>query len=171
MTGPPVAVLPDPWVPCFAVAQTRLWAGLTSFGAGTLVATNNDAHYVPIFMPCDATLYAIRFAAANGTGNYDLGVYDSALNRIASSGSTAMTAAGIKTLSLPDLRFRGGDVIYAALALSNTAGQVIRPLFANNSMQRGVGVGAQASALPLPNPAVPASIAYGVFPWFAFGVR
>ncbi|MCI0408846.1 MAG: hypothetical protein L0191_09825, partial [Acidobacteria bacterium] len=78
----------------------------------------NTALYVPVWFPEDSTLSAITFFASNGTGNYDLGLYDSSLARIASSGSTAMSAAGIKSLSLSSLAVTSDQIYYAALALS-----------------------------------------------------
>lgn len=163
-------ILPNPWIPEEPYRHISN-VGVTSFGNGTVVSSNNDAHYVPIILPCDVTIYSISFYAANGTGNYDLGLYDSSLARLASSGSTAMSAAGVKTLSLSDMRFLGGDLIYGALSLSNTAGTVLRPVYAVSSLE-GFGWGHEASALPLPATATPVTTTgYVNIPLFAFGVR
>lgn len=164
-------VLPDPWIPWnfHQEAKTPTDVVVTS---GAIVTANNHAHYWPVVFPCDATVYALRMAATNGTGNYDIGFYDAALNQLASSGSTAMSAAGIKTLTLPELRVKGGVLYYAAFAFSSTSGTVIRAAYTIAAMTRAVGHGIQASALPLPNPGVPTSAAaYLVAPVFAFGVR
>lgn len=160
--------LPNPYVPYEIYLEAAVCAA-TTFGAGVLVTTNNDATYLPVSFPCDAVVTSIGFAAANGTGNYDLGLYDPDLRRLASSGSTAMSAAGVKTLSLGALKVYGGVPYYAALALSDASGQVVRG--ASTSAYRGLGNGMEASALPLPSTATPVSTRlYGV-PLFAFGVR
>lgn len=162
--------LPDPWIPWEPYNAIRSTITLSSMGHGTIFASNNDSILVPFTLPCDATLYRLSFFAANGTGNYDLALYSSELARLASTGSTAMTAAGVKSLTIPEMRFKGGSVLFAALALSNTLGQVLR-IVGNLSQQRGFGVGFQASALPLPDPYVPTTPALAGTPLFAFGVR
>lgn len=132
----------------------------------------NRAIYVPQSFPTDCTIYSISFAANNGSNNYDLGLYDGNLNKIASSGSTAMSAAGVKTLTFSDYRVYAGNIIYGALVLSGTAGSVL-------NMQLTVAIPSQtfgwaqealgSTALPSSmTPAVPAST---YVPIFAFGVR
>lgn len=170
MPAPRPMVLPDPWIPWEPYNSLAVGA-VSSYGSGAGVATNNDATYLPIILPCDVTIYSLSFAATNGTGNYDLGLYNSALERLASTGSTAMSAAGIKTLSIADMRFHGGDLIYAALAMSSTSGTILRAVY-GVALMEGYGWGHQASALPLPNPMVPVTTAaYTTNPVFAFGVR
>ena len=145
--------------------------GSTGLAAGALAGANNTATYVPIWLPCDAVIYELRFRAANGTGNYDLGIYDKDFNRIASTGSTAMSASGTKTLSLSNRYVKGGELaFYAALALSSTSGTILR---CNGTVARWrmSGVLQQLTALPLPNPATPISPTDTVIPVFALGVR
>lgn len=163
-------VLPDPWIPSEPYRTVNNTLTLSSMGHGALVGTNNDAILTPFVLPCDMTIYQVKFFAGNGTGNYDLGLYNSSLVRLASTGSTAMSAAGVKTLSLSDTHLAGGDLIYAALALSSTAGTVLRQV-ANLSQLRGFGVGQQASAVPLPDPFVPVTPTGAILPLIAFGVR
>lgn len=163
--------LPDPWIPSTIADELTSILILSALGTGTIVATNNDAHFVPIVPPCDAILYSMSFAAANGTGNYDLGLYDASLSLLASSGSTAMSASGIKTLSLPNIRVRAGELYYAAAAFSSSSAQVFRPNYAVGQA-KGSGWGFQASALPLPSTATPVTTTnYSVIPIFAFGIR
>lgn len=164
-------VLPDPWVPLNELQQVRGLSGLTGVNAGQVVNTNNDAHLIPVTFPCDCSLYAIYLNATNATGNYDLGLYDSALRRLTSKGSTAMANA-IQTHSFSDMRVRAGDLYYLAAAFSSTAGNASRYQWATTGLARGVGFGIQASALPLPDPFVPASYAtYSFTPVLALGVR
>lgn len=161
--------LPDPWIPVDPGDKISSVFAISSIGAGTIVSTNNDAHYIPVVFPCDATLYALRFAGANTTGNYDLGLYDANLTRLASTGSTALSAA-IQSLSLPDMRVRAGELYYCALAMSSTSGQAFRPNYSVSQM-RGFGIGREASALPLPSTGNPGAPVNSVIPIFAFGVR
>lgn len=163
-------LLPDPyfdpltWDP--AVASTGV-----SWASGAIVAANNQAMYLPQIFPVRATLYALRFFAGNGTGNYDLGVYDASFNRIASTGSTAMTAAGVKTLTLPELAVTAGTMLYAALALSLTTGTILRAAFSPAWPMIQTGMVVEASALPLPDPATPVQNTLASLPIFVWGVR
>ena len=81
-----------------------------------------------------------------------------------------MSAAGTKTLSLPDIRVRAGEVFYAALALSSGTGTAFRISYSLLQLVPSQ-MAQQASALPLPNPATPAALASAYMPVFAFGVR
>lgn len=163
-------VLPDPWIhgDFLAEVQRQATGVLTT---GTIAPANNDALYTPIVFPCDCTIYALRMSATNTSGNYDLGFYDAALNRIASKGSTAMANA-IQTLTLPELRVIGGELYYAAASFSSNLATVVRAA-GGVGLHRSLGFGLQNTAHPLPDPAVPASVAAtsAVSPIFAFGVR
>lgn len=163
-------MMPDPWVPLGAHLEANSFGSVTAFLAGTIVASNNVALYCPVIFPADCTLYALRFMAANGTGNYDIGLYNSSFARLASSGAVAMSAAGLKTLSLSDIRVTAGDLYYMAIALSSSSGQVQRSVSSVNSLIPA-GVAQQASAMPLPNPMVPATMGGTSFPLMAFGIR
>lgn len=167
---PTPMILPDPWFCGDVYAQLYKQAAIT-ITHGAIVATNNDALYAPIVFPCDATLYAMRICSTNTSGNYDLGLYDAALNRLSSKGSTAL-ASGINTHTLPEIRVIGGETYYAACAFSNNAASIIRGSLAVTGLQRSMGFGLQASAFPLPNPAAPGTpVGTSVVPIFAFGVR
>jgi hypothetical protein len=114
--------LADPYVP-HTYAEL---AGLGTQGLGTgNWPVANKALCLPVVFPYPCQLYSIAFVAVNGTGNYDLGLYDGYSKvRIASSGTTAMSAAGAKTLSSsPDMRVDPGKLYYAALALSSGSGR------------------------------------------------
>lgn len=167
----PAVRLPDPYIPEYPWTEISAMGSFSSISDGTLVASNNDAHFVPVIFPCAATVYSISFAATNGTGNYDIGLYDNTLARIVSSGSTAMSAAGVKTLSC-NVRVEAGLTYWAALAFSSTSGQTMRPLYSATLPLRTMLWGFQASALPLPSTATPVTTtAYQVAPILAFGVR
>lgn len=154
-------------------AGVKAGFGFGGYAGGGLANANNDAHYLPITFPVDCTLYAMRFAATNGNGNYDVGLYNSSLSLMYSSGSTAMTAAGIKTLTLPEVRVRAGELYYGALGLSLTTASVLRLQVVTGGNFGAFGWGYEASAVPLPSTATPVDspTAYTIVPVFAFGVR
>lgn len=166
-------VLPDPWIPLEPYAQAAGYAALSTPSTGTLVGTGNRALFLPIVFPASVTVTALRTMGGNTTGNYDLGFYQvdpftNAISLVASSGSTGLSVA-ILEVAL-NYRVTAGRLYFAALALSSTSGQVVRP---NYSAVGGIGIGgfAQDSALPLPSTATPVAYAQNVFPQFAFGVR
>lgn len=133
--------------------------------------TANKAIYVPIIFPYPCTLTSIAFAAGNGTGNYDLGFYDGYSKvRLGSTTSTAMTAAGKKTLTFTQpLRVDAGRVYYGALALSSTSGSMVsRGLLFRHAIL--CGLGEQTSSLPLPSTAAPTTCTSSYMPLFIFGV-
>ena len=166
---PPAHVLPSPWFPNDVnIAMSPMGSNVAAAAANWPAA--DRALFVPVSFPADCTLTDIRFRAGNGTGNYDLGFYLADFTRLASTGSTAMSAAGTKTLSLPDIRVRAGEVFYAALALSSGTGTAFRIAYSLLQLVPSQ-MAQQASALPLPNPATPAALASAYMPVFAFGVR
>lgn len=162
--------LPDPYFPRDAFLDCYPVGSGADVGTGAIVASGNRAVYVPVWFPSDATLYSLMFRASNGTGNYDLGLYNASLALMASTGSTAMSAAGTKTLSLPNVRVKAGELFFAALALSSSSGQGIR--YQNSALGWGsAGVGHENSAFPLPSTATPVIAVETVIPVFSFGVR
>lgn len=164
-------VLPDPWFPEEPYMSVRKLVASNGYGSGTIVSVANHAHYVPITFPCDATLYALRFAGANALGNFDLGLYDPSLALMASTGATAMAAA-VHSLTLAEIRVFGGETYFAALSFSLATAQIYRPNFQASTFLTPVGWGMEASAHPLPSTATPVSTtAYASVPVFAFGVR
>jgi hypothetical protein len=148
------------------------YAGQTTHSA-TVWPTANKAIYVPIIFRYPATLTSISFIAGNGTGNYDLGFYDGYSKvRMASTTSTAMTAAGGKTLTFSQpLRVDAGRLYYGALALSSTSGSTFRTNTGAVNFSILCGMGEQTSSLPLPATAAPVTATVTYAPLFIFGVR
>lgn len=132
----------------------------------------NTAILFPVIFPASCTLTALYARGANTTGNYDLGFYLPDLSRLASKGSTAMANATL-TLSLPDVRVHAGLTYYVALVCDSTSSSIVRTTTGDINFRIAVaaGMGQQATALPLPNPFVPATIAADYIPLFAFGLR
>lgn len=164
--------LPDPYCPIHTMLELIALGG----GGGTLALStswpaNNSARYQPVSFPVDCTLYSISFLAGNTTGNYDLGFYDADYTRLASKGSTAMSAA-VQTLTFsPEIRVKASRIYYAALALSSTSGSFLR-WGPTATADVGIFQGQEASALPLPSTMTPvAGTSSAIVPIFAFGVR
>lgn len=163
--------LPDPWsyLQWGRDGCISTWPPVLGVGNGWVTA--NAAVLVPIIFPVAATVYSISFAAANGTGNYDIGLYGEDFGKVESSGSTAMSAAGRKTLTLTnDLRVGAGALIYGALAMSSTSGTLLAVSAGAPDAIIG-GIAQQTSALPLPDPFVPATTIARRVPVFALGIR
>lgn len=130
--------------------------------------SNNRAYSVP-FSLTEPTSFLGGFVwnGANATGNFDIAVYDADdLARLISLGSTArsgtnvlQTAAFGATLNL----FPGP--YHMAIVLSSTTGTVQRATPDANHLKT-LGVKQMDSALPLPDPFVPALMASGFLPFF-----
>lgn len=163
-------ILPDPYLDERAIL-TALGTAAVSWAIGTWSTAADRAYYVPQLFPVRCTLYALRFQAGNGTGNYDIGVYDAAGTRLASSGSTAMTAAGTKTLSLADISVTAGTLLYAAIALSSTSGSSGRIAYSVAAPTLAIGQMEESSALPLPSTMTPVVSTNASLPIFVWGVR
>lgn len=163
-------LLPDPYIPYMSWAEAFATSTCQAPAAGTLSGSANVAFYMEFIPPCGMTVYGLSFAAANGTGNYDIGIYNSAFALLVSSGSVAMSAAGLKTLSISNLRLTGGATYWLALALSSASGQVYRYAAAAAS-QVVPKFALQATAFPLPNPAVPTIMTGTAFPTMSLSVR
>ncbi len=134
--------------------------------------TANKAIYIPVIFRYPATLTSITYVAGNGTGNYDLGLYDGYSKlKLASSGSTAVTAAGGKTLTFTTpIRVEAGWLYYAAVAVSSTSGAAFKGAPTVNTAIT-CGLAEQTTALPLPATMAPATISSAYMPIIIFGVR
>lgn len=168
----PQFILSDPWCPTDALLEASAQASVISFLSGTPVGTNNIAIYMPVRFPCDATIYKMCFMATNGTGNYDIGLYNGAYAKLTSSGSTAMSAAGLKTHTFSsDIRVTGGDLYYTGFSLSNSAGAAMVASFSTAPPLVGAGFAQESSALPLPATMTPVTMGGNLYPLISFGVR
>ena len=139
-----------------------------SYATGSWNAANR-ALYTPVIFPCDATLYALNARSNSATGNYDLGLYDPDMNRIASKGSTANAAAKI-TLTLPEVRVYAGYTYWQALVFSSTS-SFYRSIVDDTLMAIAMGLAMEDSALPLPATMTPVLSTTTQIPLHSFGVR
>ena len=133
-------------------------------GASVAWPANNDAYVIPFQVATSVTFTRMFFMAGTspGTANFDLGIYRDDFTLVASLGATAAvnTTSGIQPL--------GGGAFTTAptltrgryyLAMSAAATTITVRAGANaNQVQRAIGMFKMASAHPLPNPFVPASM-------------
>jgi hypothetical protein len=169
-TPPSVGSLPPIWVPDSLYENQA--GGLESTGTFPTALAANQAMYCPVTFPCDATIYNVSFVATNGTGNYDLGLYDASYRRLASTGSTAMSAAGVKTLTFPDIRVKAGTTLYVGVVWSSISARMICQANTTVVIMTALGIAEEASALPLPATATPVMVAAATrIPLFTFGIR
>ena len=86
------------------------------------------------------------------SGNCDIGIYNERADRLVSTGSTAVGAAGIQIFNITDTELTPG-VYYAALCVDNATASITRASTTALNLQV-LGVQQQAvGAVTLPNPA------------------
>jgi hypothetical protein len=138
---------------------------LNSPASGTWVA--NLAVFVPFGV---SRPFLVRemwwFNGSTAGGNIDVGLYDTAGNRLASLGSTAQGAASsiITSSTFTDYTLAPGDYYMAFAASATTAAVGFYSAAANISA--GFGVGQMTTALPLPNPATIVPLTNAMVPYF-----
>ena len=125
--------------------------GILTLPTSTAWNSANKAQYMPfrIFAPTIITKLW-WFNGATASGNVDCGIYDAALMRLVSTGSTAQ--AGTSVLQIVDITdvLLGPGLYYFALALDNTTGTIMRAGTSGTAIMVGFGIFSQNSAFPLP---------------------
>ncbi len=124
----------------------------------------NRALYVPfeIYAPCAAL--QIGFNVAVQSGNLDVGIYDVAGNRIVSSGSTGVAAAGDQVVDIADTTLPAA-AYFLAMSCDNTTASFLAITLVAPVLQ-SIGVQQQAlGSVTLPNPATFANPAAGYIPF------
>lgn len=171
---PPVPILDAASSGCLSTTTTLL--GLQSVvPASTAWPAANLAIFVPIIVPYPVIVYKLVIGTgATAAGNFDAGIYDSAGNRLVSSGATAKPSSSEVVLDITDTQI-GPGVYYLALAANGTdnyalitpSGTTPVPL----QKTRLYGVMQMATAYTLPNPATFAAATNAVFPPIAAYLR
>ena len=145
------------------VGQMMFSIGTGLFGSNTWPAANR-ALYLPFAMERQATAYKMAFHVATQSGNYDIGIYDEFGNRLVSTGSTAVPAAGIAVADIADTVLIPG-IYFNALCIDNTTCAVRSSTSPVAELLRLAGVQQQAvGAVTLPNPATFANPASAYVP-------
>lgn len=134
-----------------------------SLGLSTSVAwpTNNLAIYTPICL--DSYFTVARFFVLNGsniTGSVDVGIYDGAMNRLLSTGSTVRaTTNGVQYIDVSNRTFPPGNY-YLGLVGSSTTGTYGAGSFSAAHIGRVAGMLQEAlGATTLPTTITPAAFA------------
>lgn len=122
--------------------------------ASTAWPLANLAIFCPIRAPLPVTIYKLTIGAgATATGNFDVGVYDSAGNRLVSSGSTPKSANVEQIIDVTDTRI-GPGLYYLALSADGTINFGMRAAAGTTPVPsqkiRLLGIMEMTSAFPLP---------------------
>lgn len=161
----PVELLPSPvvltpWSPeCYGFAIANMSTGSTLDAATSITwPTNNLAFYYPFRVHSICTAYQLLFfVGATSSGDIDVAIYDAQKNRIVSAGTTAMSATvnTVQEINITDTVLYPGEYLLG-VACSTTAGTVFgSAVFSDERAFAAFPVYEQATALPLPDPAVP----------------
>ena len=157
--------------PFFAAESNEVMRGISSSHgvyAPAVWPAADRAIAAPIWFRQSFTLDTMRVAFTASAGNYDLALYDDTFRLLASKGSTAVSL-GVHSLTV-NQRLAAGRVYYAAMVCSSTTAATFRSALSAIGLV-SFGSAQQASALPLPNPFVPALPASAYTPLFAFTGR
>lgn len=133
-------------------------AGSNPF-ASTAWATANLAILCPVFIPCRypvKNLFVYNFATLGG--NVDVGIYSEDLQLLASSGSTVQAGASTIQFFAKDIVLRPGQY-YFGMSSSSTTATFAASQLGTATRERYFGLLQMATALPLPQTFVPASVA------------
>lgn len=134
------------------IASTLIYRA-TNGSVGAWPAANL-AIYTPVEVKAPCTAYQVAFNVGTQNGNCDVGIYDEMGNRLVSSGSTAVGAAGIQVIDITDTDLKPG-VYFLAMNVDNTTATIMR-LSGGTSTPEMQATGCQqqaVGAVTLPNPA------------------
>ena len=147
-------------------AATEL-TGLSLSPASRAWPAANRAIFVPIRVPARCVAYKLAVGAgATAAGNFDVGLYDSALTRLVSSGATAKGSSVEHILDIAATPLSPGALYYLALA-ADGANNYITWLPPNLGLSRMLGVLQMATAYPLPATAALAALTAADIPSIA----
>ena len=160
----------DDW---WSVGADMAGMGASAPSDAAVWPTANLALYVPFYVP--ETIIIKRVFWSNGStvsGNVDMGIYDDAGTRIASTGSTAQSGTTApQTVALAATLTAG--MYYLGLAMDNISGRITRATGGTGGIGILVATGMvqEASAFPLPNPATFAALTTNYMPLFGVMLR
>lgn len=176
MDWPTGVIVAPPVLTPFNMESLGPSMGTAPLGGATSTTwtVNNKGYYYPFRLDQIVTARQLLFwVGATSSGNIDVAIYDSQLNRIVSAGTTAMSAT-VNTwqeLNITDTVLHPGDY-YLGVSCSTTVGTCFtQSSSADESALSRWPVYEQASALPLPNPAVPVVCTDDTPPLWACGIQ
>ncbi len=134
------------------------------------VWTANRAVFQPVLVPRTIIVYLLSIRVQTQAGNVDVGIYDLGDNRLVSSGTTAVAAAGIQTFDITDTTLTPG---WYKLALSSDSATAVFRTTVNLTVAnaRLCGFQQQSSAFVLPATATPVAYATACAPMIAGSYR
>ena len=125
--------------------------GYASFdGSGLTVGTANHAYFAPATLQVAATITGVGITVRTQNGNIDVGLYDEAGTRLASSGSVACPAAGPATVSFTSSYSAAPGRYHLAIACSNTTATFMAVTNGLSNASLPYAGRLMASAFPLP---------------------
>ena len=150
-------------------------AGREALGSIASIAwtANNLAYYYPFRLTTHETAYQLLFwVGATSSGNIDVGIYDDQYKRIVSAGTTAMSATvnTVQELNIADTALKPGNYFLGA-SCSTTAGTTFGVIMNDEWAMSALQIYEQATALPLPDPAVPVLTTQGSCLLVAIGIQ
>lgn len=146
--------IPGPSVSTSSIEESAA-AYTTTYGLGrehdvtNSAPVANQAFYYPFVVHAPTTVYRMSTIIVTQSGNLDMGVYDEGLNRLVSTGSIAMTAAGLQMADVTDTPIQPGRY-YMAISVNNTTARFRTNGMFSFQLFRVCGGNTQASAFPLP---------------------
>lgn len=158
------------------LSPTAQFVGLsTTGGVSTAWPSANLAIFIPIRVSEPVTVYKIAVGAgATAAGNFDVGLYDSAGNRLVSSGATAKGASVEHILDVTDTRI-GPGLYYLAMSADGTNNYILNTPSGTSPVPlqktRAHGILAMASAYVLPATATFAAATLAPYPDIAAYLR
>lgn len=133
------------------------------FSITASVWTANRAVYLPVVCEEPVTVTDMAVTVVTQAGNLDVGIYDWLGNRLVSSGSTGVAAAGVQVIGIADTLLSPGWYYLALCCDSSTA--IFRSTTLGTGLARICGLQQQSvGAVTLPNPATFATYATAVAP-------
>lgn len=133
-------------------------AGLVGAGGSAALAANQAA-LTRVKAPRALAITKLVWIAGTQSGNYDIGLYDAAGNRLWSKGSTASPVSGTITETVsPTVNIPKGSLFYVAVASDNVTATFRAITLASAEITKTLtgipSAVAVATAFPLPNPIV-----------------
>lgn len=152
-------------------AGLKFLMGDGGINTSTAWPSANRAILIPFRLPRLMTAYQMSIGAgATATGNFDVGIYDAAGNRLVSSGSTAKGNSVEHILNITDTPL-GPGLYYMALAANGTNNYICSTVSSNAALLKAVGVRQASSAFALPSTVTFETVASNVIPGIAVYLR
>lgn len=140
--------------------------------ASTAWPTANLALFIPFRLAEPVTVYKLATGSgATAAGNFDIGIYDAAGNRMVSSGATAKGASVEHIADVTDTRL-GPGLYYLAMSADGTNNYIMQTATSIPIQKsRMLGIVSMATAYVLPLTATFAAVGVGAIPMLAAYLR